>query len=314
MRCIHCDSDSDFKTRSAHGRCAACGRAFAFEPRSDKGLTDLTFKLALDGVSERGALFWTRDQLYYDLCRRVRSRRIFHRVIRRPRVSLERIEFAALYRRWVGAHGGHPGELEGRQFGPGTAARPADVEAYGFERLVVCEREETADVLLANGFHAELKCPVLAYSGYPEHAYASLLPLLRERPPETVVVVHDASREGCALTQAVATSPRWFAGVKLPQLVDAGLRPEDARRFRGLYQHGSHGGGFEASLEPADAKWLDKYLLELAAARPRVLMSVLARILRGESEGEGAGLAGATAAGAGIVWADSWEDGDDDVG
>jgi hypothetical protein len=307
VRCIHCGERADYRARQATGACKACGRRFAFEPRTDKRMTDMTFKLAIEGVSDRGQFLWTDDQLYYDLCRRVRRRRLFHRLVRRPVVSLSRPEFSLLYTRWIDAHGVPEGRLYGRQFEPETAAAPPDAEAYGFESLVVCDSEAIADVLLANGFHAEAKCPVLAFNGYPHHISAALLPLLRERPPETILVVHDASWDGCALAEALTESPQWFAGVEVPRIVDAGLRPRDAKRYRGLYQRASHARVASAGTPPDEAEWLGKYVLELAVARPRVLMSVLSRVLRGEAE-RGAG-------GDDGVWVGApWGEDDDEVG
>ena len=306
MRCARCGKDWDFKAREERHACKACGRRFAFEPRRDRGMTDMTFKLAIDGVSDGGELAWTDDQLYYALSRRVRRRRIFHRLVRKPVPSVDRVEFDALYRRWIGAHGVPAGRLEGRQFAPGTSVATPEVAAYGFDRLVVCEHESIADVLLANRFHAESRCPVLAFSGYPEDVYATLLPMLRERPPATVVVVHDATWEGCVLPRLVAESVRWFAGVQLPRLVDAGLRPADAKGYRGLWRRGTGERAVTPGIAPAEADWLADHALDLAAARPRVLMAVLARILRGEDDGERDG---------GGVWSPlPWEDGDDDVG
>ncbi len=310
MKCVHCGTDSDYKARQAGGSCRQCGRRFVFEPKRDRGLTDLTFKLALEAVSDGGRLVWTDDHLYYDVCRRVRRRRVLHRLLRRPIVSLDRSSFELLLGRWIDAHGPPSGRLDWRAFAEGEpAAVEPRVDAYGFEQLVVCDSDAIADVLLVNGFHADAKCPVLSYRGYPAHVYEALIPLLRERPPATVVVIHDADWEGCRLAGAIADDPRWFAGVELPKVVDAGLRPGDAKRFRGLLQQVT--GGFDATspgLLPGEAKWLGRYRLELAAARPRVLMGVLGGVLRGETE---AGSGGDT----GLLWAgDAWADGDDEVG
>ena len=73
MKCIYCGTDSNMRAREA-GRCRGCGRPFAFEPKRDRGMTDLTFKLAIEAVSDGGRLVWTDDHLYYDVCRRVRRR------------------------------------------------------------------------------------------------------------------------------------------------------------------------------------------------------------------------------------------------
>jgi len=307
VKCVHCGTDSDYKARQAGGSCRQCGRRFAFEPKRDRGMTDLTFKLAIEAVSDGGRLAWTEDHLYYDVCRRVRRRRILHRLLRRPMVSLDRSTFELLLGRWVDTHGPLVGRLEPRVFAEVSSDALAPRVEYGFEQLVICDSDAIADVLLVNGFHAELKCPVLSRSGYPAHVYELLIPLLRERPPATVVVIHDADWDGCRLAQTIADDPRWFAGVELTNVVDAGLRPGDATRFRGLFQLPA--GGFDAitpAVSPSQAKWLGKYRLELAVARPRVLMGVLARVLRGETEG----------AGDGGLWlvGDAWADGDDEVG
>lgn len=309
MKCAHCGTDSDYRTRQADGRCRTCSKRFVFEPRQDRGMTDLTFKLAIEAVSDNGRLAWTDDHLYYDVCRRARRRRFLHRLLRRPIVSLDRSSFELLLDRWIDTRGPPSGRLERRAFA--AAERPAEpsVDAYGFDHLVICDDDTIADVLLVNGFHAELKCPVLSSSGYPGHVYEALMPLFRERPPATVVVIHNADWDGCRLARAIADDPRWFAGVELPNVVDAGLRPADAPRFRGLFQIADS--GFDATspgLTQAEAKWLGKYRLELAAARPRVLMAVLGRVLRGEAE------AGTTDASGPWLLGDAWGDGDDDVG
>jgi hypothetical protein len=313
VRCIRCGNDSNYRARQ-DGRCGVCGKRFVFEPRNDRRVTDLMFELALDAVSDQRRLGWTDDHLYHDVCRRVRRRRPLHRVLRRPFVSLDRFTFEQLLARWIDTHGPPPGRLQRRVFSEVAAdAAPAGVESYGFEHLVICDDDSTADVLLVNGFHTDHKCPVLSYSGYPAHVYEPLIPVLRERPPATVVVVHDADWDGCALAGAIVRDPRWFAGVELPQVVDAGLRPGDAARFRGLVQvAGSRERAAAPDLPAAEARWLRTNRLALAAARPRVLMAVLARVLRG---GLDVGAAAAAAGAAAPIWADDvWGDGDDEVG
>jgi hypothetical protein len=304
VKCLRCNTDSNYRERQAWGRCPVCGTPFAFEPRRDRGMTDLTLKLAIEAVSDDGRLAWTDDHLYYDVCRRARRRRILHRLLRRPTMSLDRPTFELLLGRWIDTHGPPQGRLERRVFAASERVRD---DSYDFDRLVVCDDDAVADVLLVNGFHADAKCPVLSFSGYPPHVYEALIPQLRERPPARVVVVHDADWHGCRLARAVAEEARWFAGVELHEVLDAGLRPEHARRFRGLWslaERGVHAAADE--LSPADVNWLRTYRLELAAVRPRVLMSVLRRALRGET------VAAGSDAGAGGVGGDVWDDGDDD--
>ncbi len=300
---------SDYKARQAAGACRSCGRKFAFEPKRDRGMTDLTFKLAIEAVSDNGRLGWNDDHLYYDVCRRVRRRRMVHRLLRRPMVSLDRQSFELFLGRWIDAHGPMVGRLQRRVFAEiASDALATPVEAYGFEHLVVCDDDATVDMLLVNGFHAELKCPVLAYSGYPAHVYEPLLPLLRERPPATVVVIHSADADGCRLAGSIADGPGWFAGVELPRVVDAGLRPEmrsasaassrwPAPATTPVARRLARGGEVARQVPPRAGSGSS------AGADGR-----LARVLRGETEGGGPD-------GAGVFWAgDAWADGDDEVG
>ena len=137
MKCAYCGTDSDYRARQASGNCRRCGRQFAFEPKRDRGLTDLTFKLAIEAVSDSGRLAWTDDHLYYDVCRRVRRRRILHRLLRRPMVSLDRPSFELLVGRWVDAHGPLVGRLERRTFADVAPSDVVPAETFGFEQLVV---------------------------------------------------------------------------------------------------------------------------------------------------------------------------------
>lgn len=308
MKCIYCGTDSNMRAREA-GRCRGCGRPFAFEPKRDRGMTDLTFKLAIEAVSDGGRLVWTDDHLYYDVCRRVRRRRLLHRLLRRSLVSLDRSSFRLLLDRWIARHGPPDGRLERRAFEGHDPDAVTLVDAFDFEHLVICDDDATADVLIVNGFHTELKCPVLSYRGYPSHVYDALISRLREQPPAKLVVVHDADPNGCGMARAIAEDPRWFAGVELPKVIDAGLRPGDAPHFRGLYEPAAS--GFDTGLPGIsleEAKWLGRYRLDLAAARPRVLMGALGRVLRDETESRG------TDAAPFWLFDDMWVGGDDDVG
>ena len=144
MKCIHCGADSKYKERATFRACSACRRRFAFEPRQDKGMTDMTFKRAIDGVSDRGQYLWNDNQLFYALCRRVRRRQILHRLIRKPTPSISRPEFDDLYSRWIAAHGEPDGRLVGRQFSRDVETAPADAAAHGVDRLVVCDSRDAS--------------------------------------------------------------------------------------------------------------------------------------------------------------------------
>jgi hypothetical protein len=313
MKCVRCGAQSNYRERQAvGGACKACRKAFAFEPRSDP-ITDLAFQNAIAVVSDGGRLAWLERQLYYEVARRVRRRRLWHRLTRRRCVSLDGDRFASLLGRWIAVNGSPPGRLAPGAFAEDvrSEARAPDAGEYAFERLVLCDDDEIADVLLANGFHADHKCAVLSVNGYPTWAFELLIPRLRESPPTTVLVLHDADPAGCCLAAEVKADPRWFGVATGVNVVDAGLRPVDATRFRGVYLPGSPIEVLTESASVAEAQWLSKYRLELKAVRPRALLAVLAEIFfRGDADEprESYGDDGWWGAGA-------WGDGsDDDVG
>lgn len=74
MKCIHCNTDSNYKDRQANdGRCKQCRHPFAFDPRSnpEHKLSDGLFARAILEISEKGTLSFTETQLYYEICRRL---------------------------------------------------------------------------------------------------------------------------------------------------------------------------------------------------------------------------------------------------
>jgi hypothetical protein len=68
--------DSTYPQRQASGgkTCPKCQGKFAFEPRERDPVTDLLFQNALAAVSANNRLRWGVEHLYYEVCRRARSR------------------------------------------------------------------------------------------------------------------------------------------------------------------------------------------------------------------------------------------------
>lgn len=75
MKCIHCGRDSKYPDRT-NRKCPGCQRPFAFEPRQGDKVTDTAFLNAIQAVSSNGALRWGVENLYYEMCRRKRSKPI----------------------------------------------------------------------------------------------------------------------------------------------------------------------------------------------------------------------------------------------
>ena len=70
MRCIQCNSDNNYQDRQIRHKCKECGHSFAFEPQSGDPITDKLFYNALLKTSSNFEIYWLKQNLYYELCRR----------------------------------------------------------------------------------------------------------------------------------------------------------------------------------------------------------------------------------------------------
>ncbi|HYR12489.1 MAG TPA: hypothetical protein VEQ60_32170 [Longimicrobium sp.] len=232
---------------------------------------------------------------------------------RPPRLTFDAFRREYL-RRWREAHGDVAGLLPVRE-----AALPAmptqvsaDVAAFSFDRVVVTDQWDTAQMLVANRFHFEHNCAVLSRDGYPDGTAETVKAMLRRNPALTVFALHDASPGGCLLPLTVR-EPEWFPDPRV-RIVDLGLRPATARRqrvptlrapFRPLPPR------LGEILPPKEVRWLARgHVAELAALRPAQVLRaayqgiVAARLYDGSSSGSGGsgGGGGDTYGGGGIIW------------
>jgi len=100
----------------------------------------------------------------------------------------------------------------------------SDVSAYSFDRLVVCDRPEIAQFLIANNFHFENNCAVLSITGYPQNIFDTTMEMLRRNPDLKVYALHDCTPRGIGLVDRLRTSPNWFSDSSAI-IIDLGLLP-----------------------------------------------------------------------------------------
>ena len=100
----------------------------------------------------------------------------------------------------------------------------SDITAYSFDRVVVCDRPEIAQLLIANNFHFENNCAVLSITGYPENIFSTVMEMLRRNPDLKVYALHDASPRGVSLVNHLRTSDNWFLNSDVT-IYDLGLLP-----------------------------------------------------------------------------------------
>ncbi|MBC6422540.1 MAG: hypothetical protein GDA38_14165 [Hormoscilla sp. SP12CHS1] len=74
-----------------------------------------------------------------------------------------------------------------------SVAVSSEIAAYSFDRVVVCEHAEIAQMLIANNFHFENNCAVLSITGYPQSIFSTVLEMLRRNQELKVYTLHDAS-------------------------------------------------------------------------------------------------------------------------
>lgn len=162
-----------------------------------------------------------------------------------------------------------------------------EVSAYSFDRLVVCERAEIAQLLITNNFHFEHNCAILSITGYPENIFDTTLQMVRRNPDLKVYVFHDCSAKGIKVLHQVKHSPQWFQNSDVA-IIDVGLSPQQVIASKGgLFIQQSPEAAQQAkqqlaelrsSLLAADLDWLEAgNFVELESFTPQKLMQVLYR-------------------------------------
>jgi hypothetical protein len=188
---------------------------------------------------------------------------------------------------------------------------PRDVAAFSFDRAVVTDRWETAQMLVANRFHFEHNCAVLSRDGYPDGIADTVKEMLRRNPRLTVFALHDASPGGCLLPLTLR-EPEWFPDPSI-RIVDLGLRPAMVQRLRMPALAGPSGAlppRLGEVLPPEDVAWLARgHVGELAALRPaQVLRAAYQGIVAAgpndgsTSGGPDGGGGGTYDGGGGVIW------------
>jgi hypothetical protein len=200
-----------------------------------------------------------------------------------PLATLPRDMFQRLWQKWSGAHGTPPKLIASTAVLPprddAARALPKELGTYSFDRAVVCDRQETVDMLLANNFHFENNCAVLSVGGYPHAVFPQVLQMLRRNPKIEVYALHDASLDGVGLARMLASSPEWFKGIG--RVTDVGLSVAHAQEMRGLWLRSSDSSllGTTDRVGPEELAWLTVYRLELASVRPEQVIKRLFRAM-----------------------------------
>ena len=191
-------------------------------------------------------------------------------------------KFDGYWTRWTQVHGRPESAIERA---PRRERKPVELDLfdYSFDRVVVCDRARTVDLLVANDFHFENNCAVLSIAGYPESVFEPVRAMLKRNRRLEVFALHDATPFGCRVAYRLATDPAWFRGQG--RVVDVGLRPRHVARHRDYWleaevRNVDTGGGLSAE----EAAWLARYRMELAVYRPEAILRALFRAINRREE------------------------------
>ena len=171
-----------------------------------------------------------------------------------------------------------------------------NVTNYSFDRLVVCQTDEIAQMLIANNFHFENNCAILSISGYPQRIFDTTMQMLRRNPELRVFAFHDCSPEGIKLAQEVRTNSHWFPDETIV-IVDIGLSPRQILAAkRDMFIQSSKNSAqasrslpssLRENLSKVELEWLDRgNFVELESFTPQQLIQVLNRSIANSQQGE----------------------------
>ncbi|MBV6623233.1 MAG: hypothetical protein KI793_09915 [Rivularia sp. (in: Bacteria)] len=160
----------------------------------------------------------------------------------------------------------------------------SDITAYSFDRVVVCDSAEVAQLLIANNFHFENNCAVLSITGYPENIFSTVMEMLRRNPDLKVYALHNASPRGVSLVNHLRTSPNWFLNTDVT-IYDLGLLPRQfINKSRAFVQQKEEYGtdarnlsiDVKRDLTEAEIAWLESgKFIELESYTPKRLLRVV---------------------------------------
>lgn len=171
-----------------------------------------------------------------------------------------------------------------RALNANTAVSP-DVSAYSFDRLVVCDRPEIAQFLIANNFHFENNCAVLSITGYPQNIFDTTMEMLRRNPDLKVYALHDCTPRGIGLVDHLRTSPNWFSDSSAI-IIDIGILPRQIiAAGDNIFVLSSESSARDAvqlppairqDLSPEELHWLESgNYVELESFSPQKLIQIL---------------------------------------
>lgn len=200
--------------------------------------------------------------------------------------SINLQQFQELIDRWQQVNGKIEKLLPTPNDTENAIAFDPEISTYSFDAVIVCDRPEITQFLIANNFHFENNCAVLSIGGYPQSIFTTVMQMLRRNSELKVYALHDASPNGISLVHTLRTNPNWFSDNNI-QIFDFGLLPRQIMKNRRISKGYSKEyielsqqlpAEVRQSLTAPELEWLDKgYYLELEYFTPERLLRAVNR-------------------------------------
>ena len=193
--------------------------------------------------------------------------------------------FREWHQQWQRAKGPTERQLQPvRQQAQQVEVNP-QVSNYSFDRVVVCEHDDMAQMLIANNLHFEHNCVVISINGYPTAIFETVMTMLKRNPHLSVYALHDASPSGLRIP-TLLRQPQWFPEPTVT-IYDLGLLPRHALSLKNPFVIFSMASISQARQLPDEIfrplsedeyRWLIRgNMLALASFGPRRILQVISQ-------------------------------------
>jgi hypothetical protein len=206
---------------------------------------------------------------------------------------IDRSQFDTWLSQWTSINGQPEHILPEPQMASLPAAPNPEVTAYSFDRVVVCNSPEIAQLLIRNNFHFENNCAILTIDGYPQSIFATTMSMLRRNPELRVYALHDCSPSGVQLISRLRQSESWFPDPAIP-IINVGIMPRQIlNNFDAATRQSSRAAqaaqslptAVRSSLNAEELEWLDAgCYLDLESFSPQKLIQILQRAINQSQE------------------------------
>lgn len=298
MKCVNCNKDAKKQDRDrSGGRCPSCHHQFVTEPSED-GLTDMAIKSAEAIVSSNGTFYFSKDHLKYQLHRRLQKKLrwctrlsvilllifvvalvfalikgsffVFITIVSgfalmisffaktRYKKTLSKLD--TIINKWITINR-HEKLITTEKYQAHSSRSSSNLDDISFDRVLICDRNETVDFFLSNLFHFHYSCPVLGGNGYPQGIYEDMLRRLKQNPHLKVFLLHDYSPAGYAFVRRIKTDAKWFGGGQFA-IIDLGLNVGQKKLFKSM------------TIKKADRNQKIKETAEVALFQPATLIAL----------------------------------------